>query len=184
MEYRSGASIERPDAGRSLGCRARGDCRRITRQGFAVAAPLDGTVTAVTGLIGFAGLIVPHVLRRVLGSNYPLLIPACWLGGGVFLVFCDSISRSVLTPVEIPVGVTTVLLGGPVFIWLLWSRWKPTVRTSIRKSIMVISGRASKELCSAPPIRFARRSGWHFHLSIVRSGFVTPFASEGPAREL
>jgi iron complex transport system permease protein len=98
------------------------DCRRVTWQGFAVGALLVGTVTAVTGPIGFVGLIVPHLLRRVLGSDYRLLIPVCWLGGGAFLVLCDAISRSVLAPVEIPVGVTTALLGGPFFVWLLWSR--------------------------------------------------------------
>jgi iron complex transport system permease protein len=98
------------------------DCRRVTWQGFAVGAMLVGTVTAVTGPIGFVGLIVPHLLRRILGPDYRLLIPVCWLGGGAFLVVCDAISRSVLAPVEIPVGVTTALLGGPFFVWLLWSR--------------------------------------------------------------
>lgn len=98
------------------------DCRRVTWQGFAVGAVLVGTVAAVTGPIGFVGLIVPHLLRRMLGSDYRLLIPLCWLGGGAFLVVCDAISRSVLAPVEIPVGVTTALLGGPFFVWLLWSR--------------------------------------------------------------
>jgi iron complex transport system permease protein len=94
----------------------------VTWQGFAVGAMLVGSVTAVTGPIGFVGLIVPHLLRRMLGSDYRLLIPVCWLGGGAFLVVCDAISRSILAPVEIPVGVTTALLGGPFFVWLLWSR--------------------------------------------------------------
>lgn len=98
------------------------DCRRLTWQGFVAGTLLVGTTTAVTGPIGFVGLIVPHLLRRVVGPDYRLLLPASIFGGGAFLVLCDTISRSVLAPVEIPVGVTTALLGGPFFVWLLWSR--------------------------------------------------------------
>jgi ABC-type cobalamin transport system permease subunit len=61
-------------------------------------------------------------LRRVVGPDYRVLMPASIFGGGAFLVICDTISRSVLAPMEIPVGVTTALLGGPFFVWLLWSR--------------------------------------------------------------
>lgn len=98
------------------------DFRRVTWQGFAAGALLVGTTTAVTGPIAFVGLLVPHLLRRVVGPDYRVLLPACLLGGGAFLVVCDTISRSVFAPLEIPVGVTTALLGGPFFVWLLWSR--------------------------------------------------------------
>jgi iron complex transport system permease protein len=98
------------------------DCRKVTWQGFVVGTILVGTTTAVTGPIAFVGLIVPHLLRKVVGPDYRLLLPASILGGGAFLVLCDTISRSVLAPVEVPVGVTTALLGGPFFVWLLWSR--------------------------------------------------------------
>ena len=98
------------------------DCRRITWQGFAAGTLLVGTTTAVTGPIAFVGLIVPHLLRRLVGPDYRLLLPASIFGGAAFLVVCDTISRSVLAPIEIPVGVTTALLGGPFFVWLLWSR--------------------------------------------------------------
>ena len=98
------------------------DCRKITWQGFAAGAVLVGTTTAVTGPIAFVGLIVPQLLRRALGPDHRVLLPACLFGGGAFLVVCDTISRTVLAPVEIPVGVTTALLGGPFFVWLLWSR--------------------------------------------------------------
>ena len=81
-----------------------------------------GTTTAITGPIAFVGLIVPHALRRIVGPDHRVLLPACILGGGAFLVVCDTVSRSVLAPIEIPVGVTTALLGGPFFVWLLWSR--------------------------------------------------------------
>lgn len=98
------------------------DCRQVTWRGFVAGTVLVGTTTAVTGPIAFVGLIVPHLLRRVVGPDYRLLLPASIFGGGAFLVVCDTISRSVLAPVEIPVGVTTALLGGPFFVWLLWSR--------------------------------------------------------------
>jgi len=98
------------------------DCRRITMRGFVAGAVLVGTTTAVTGPISFVGLIVPHLLRRLVGPDYRLLMPASILGGGAFLIICDTISRTVLAPVEIPVGVTTALLGGPFLVWLLWSR--------------------------------------------------------------
>ena len=98
------------------------DCRKVTWQGFVAGTVLVGTTTAVTGPIAFVGLIVPHLLRRVVGPDYRLLLPASIFGGGAFLVVCDTISRSVMAPVEVPVGVTTALLGGPFFVWLLWSR--------------------------------------------------------------
>ncbi|MBN8730790.1 MAG: iron ABC transporter permease [Acidobacteria bacterium] len=98
------------------------DCRSVTLRGFIAGTVLVGTTTAVTGPIAFVGLIVPHLLRRIVGPDYRLLLPASIFGGGAFLVVCDTISRSVLAPVEIPVGVATALLGGPFFVWILWSR--------------------------------------------------------------
>lgn len=98
------------------------DFRRISWQGFAAGAILVGTTTAVTGPIAFVGLLVPHLLRRIVGPDYRVLMPASIFGGGAFLVLCDTISRSAFAPLEIPVGVTTALLGGPFFVWLLWSR--------------------------------------------------------------
>ena len=98
------------------------DFRKVTWQGFAAGALLVGSTTAVTGPIAFVGLLVPHLLRKIVGPDYRLLMPASLFGGGAFLVICDTISRSAFAPLEIPVGVTTALLGGPFFVWLLWSR--------------------------------------------------------------
>jgi iron complex transport system permease protein len=98
------------------------EARSVTWKGFAVGALLVGVTTAITGPISFVGLIVPHLLRRLVGPDHRLLMPASIFGGGAFLVLCDLVSRSILAPVEIPVGVTTALLGGPFFVWLLWSR--------------------------------------------------------------
>ena len=98
------------------------DFKRVTWQGFAAGALIVGTTTAVTGPIAFVGLLVPHLLRRIVGPDYRVLMPASLFGGGAFLVICDTIPRSAFAPMEIPVGVTTALLGGPFFVWLLWSR--------------------------------------------------------------
>lgn len=78
-----------------------------------------GAAVAVSGLIGFVGLIVPHALRLVIGSDHRLLIPASALTGAGFLVLCDTLARTVLDGRELPVGAVTALLGGPLFIYLL-----------------------------------------------------------------
>lgn len=98
------------------------DTKRISWQGFLAGTVLVGTTTAVTGPIAFVGLIVPHLVRRIVGPDYRLLLPASILGGGAFVVLCDTVARSVLSPIEVPVGVVTALLGGPFFVWLLWAR--------------------------------------------------------------
>ena len=67
----------------------------------------------------FVGLIVPHALRLKLGADHRVLIPCSFLLGAAFLAVCDTVSRTILSPVEVPVGVITALLGGPFFIWLL-----------------------------------------------------------------
>jgi iron complex transport system permease protein len=103
-------------AGRGL------DTNALSIQGFMAGSVLAGTLTAITGPIAFVGLIVPHLLRQLTGPDHRVLLPAVVFGGGAFLIVCDTVSRSVVAPVEIPVGVTTALLGGPFFVWLLWRR--------------------------------------------------------------
>lgn len=78
-----------------------------------------GAAVAVSGLIGFVGLIVPHTLRLVIGSDHRLLIPATALAGAGFLVLCDTLARTLLDGRELPVGAVTALVGGPLFIYLL-----------------------------------------------------------------
>lgn len=78
-----------------------------------------GAAVAVSGLIGFVGLIVPHALRLVIGSDHRLLIPAAALTGAGFLVLSDTLARTVLDGRELPVGAVTALIGGPLFIYLL-----------------------------------------------------------------
>jgi len=95
--------------------------RRLLLTGYLTASLLTAAVTALTGPIGFVGLIVPHALRLRFGSDHRLLLPCSFLYGAAFLVACDILSRTLLRATEIPVGVITALLGGPLFIALLRS---------------------------------------------------------------
>lgn len=95
------------------------DLKRLRLLVLATASAMVAALVAVTGPIGFVGLIVPHILRRWIGTDHLHLIPACLLGGGAFLALCDLGSRTVMAPAELPVGVLTALLGGPFFLWLL-----------------------------------------------------------------
>ena len=86
-----------------------------------VAASLaTAAAVAVSGLIGFVGLVVPHVARRLIGSSYHLVLPASLLLGGGFLVLADLVARTVLAPAELPIGVVTAFIGAPFFAGLLW----------------------------------------------------------------
>ena len=92
--------------------------------GYLGGALLEAPVTAITGPIGFVGLIVPHALRLWVGADHRVLMPCSFLVGAAFLAACDAVARVVLAPADLPVGVITALLGGPFFIWLLRTRSK------------------------------------------------------------
>lgn len=89
------------------------------RLAFAAASLATGSAISLSGPILFVGLMVPHILRLLLGPDHRLLMPCSVFAGGAFLVACDVLARTVLAPTEIPVGVVTALLGGPFFLWLL-----------------------------------------------------------------
>jgi len=89
---------------------------------FFAASLTTAAVISVSGPIGFVGLIIPHTLRLIIGSDHRLLFPSSFLFGGVFLAVCDTIARTIMSPDEIPVGVITAMLGGPFFIYLLLSK--------------------------------------------------------------
>ena len=95
--------------------------RVITLQYFG-ASLITGSVIAYSGPIGFVGLIVPHILRLILGADHRVLVPTSFFVGGAFLIVCDTVARTVLSPAEIPVGILTSVLGGPFFLWLLIKR--------------------------------------------------------------
>ena len=86
------------------------------------ASLLAATAVSLAGIIGFAGLIVPHIARRLVGAEHRKLYPAAFFTGGLFLVLCDLVSRSVFPAQELPVGVITSLTGGPFFLWLLYRK--------------------------------------------------------------
>jgi len=92
---------------------------RVKHLIFLTTALVTGAVVAVSGLVGFVGMVVPHAMRMVLGADHRLLVPAAALFGGVFLMAADTVARSLLAPTELPVGVITALCGGPFFIYLL-----------------------------------------------------------------
>jgi iron complex transport system permease protein len=80
---------------------------------------MTAAAVSVSGLVGFVGLVVPHVVRLALGPDHRLLLPASTLVGGVFLVLADLVARSLMPPAELPVGIITALVGGPFLIYLL-----------------------------------------------------------------
>jgi len=82
----------------------------------------DAVAVSMSGTIGFVGLMIPHLLRLILGPDHRLLLPASVLFGASFLVAADTIARTVMAPVELPVGVVTALCGAPYFIYLLRRR--------------------------------------------------------------
>ena len=86
---------------------------------YGLASILTATAVSIAGSIGFVGLIVPHLMRLVVGSDHRILIPASTLFGGLFLVLSDTLARTVLAPRQLPVGVITALLGVPLFLLLL-----------------------------------------------------------------
>jgi len=95
------------------------DVERTKRAVFVVASLATGLSVAFVGVIGFVGLVVPHFFRITFGRDYRLLIPLSFFGGGSFLVLCDAVARSIVSPIELPVGVITGIIGGTTFIYVL-----------------------------------------------------------------
>ena len=93
------------------------DVKRTQRQLLVLSALLVGTAVAVSGIIGFVGLVVPHVMRFCLGSDHRWLLPGAALAGAILLLLADTLARTVVIPAEMPVGLLTSLLGGPWFLW-------------------------------------------------------------------
>lgn len=89
---------------------------------YILASVLVGIIVSVSGIIGFVGLLIPHFVRILFGSDNRIVVPASFLVGAIFLVFTDTIARTVILPSELPVGVVTAMIGAPVFIYLLKKR--------------------------------------------------------------
>ena len=104
-----------PDGAASRGV----DVARVQRSAFLSGSLVTGAAVSVAGPIGFVGIIIPHLVRLMVGADHRVVLPASALFGAAFLVACDVLARTVLSPIELPVGVITALIGGPFFLWLL-----------------------------------------------------------------
>jgi iron complex transport system permease protein len=103
------------------------DVERSRRIIFLATSIMIGAAVSVSGMIGFVGLIMPHILRLALGADHRLLLPTSLIGGAIFLVLADLLARTIIAPAEIPVGVITALCGGPFFIYLLRREGKKAI---------------------------------------------------------
>lgn len=95
---------------------------RLQRKLLVIIAVTTAVAVSLTGVIGFIGLVVPHLLRLVIGADHRRLVPATALGGAVLLLLADTLARTLAAPAEIPVGILTAVVGAPVFLWLLNKR--------------------------------------------------------------
>jgi iron complex transport system permease protein len=111
------------DESRSLGL----PVRRVRLIVIAASSLGTAAIVSVVGLIGFVGIIVPHIVRLLVGTSYRRILPISVLFGAAFLVFADTIARTVMAPSELPLGVVTALVGAPVFVLILGLR-RPAVR--------------------------------------------------------
>lgn len=100
------------------------DTERAKRSLFILASLLTGCAVSVGGIIGFVGLVVPHLVRMFIGSDHRVLLAGSFLSGAGFLIFCDTLARIIAAPSELPVGVITGILGGSFFIYALARRGK------------------------------------------------------------
>src|SRR5207245_2392615 len=98
------------------------DVRRLMRFGYISASVLAAATVALTGPIGFIGLVVPHMVRTRVRADDRVLMPCAFFVGGVLLAGCDALGRVLLAPAEIPAGAITACIGGPYLIWLVRRR--------------------------------------------------------------
>ncbi|MCG7852697.1 MAG: iron chelate uptake ABC transporter family permease subunit [Methanosarcinaceae archaeon] len=98
------------------------DIEHVKRYVLVFSALITAAAVSVSGIIGFVGLIIPHIMRILVGPDHRILFPASTLMGAIFLVLCDTFSRTIMAPSELPVGVVTAMFGAPFFIYLLRKR--------------------------------------------------------------
>jgi ABC-type Fe3+-siderophore transport system permease subunit len=120
--YLAGRSLDLLTLGEEPAQYLGADVERVKRWVYVAASLLTAAAVAVSGIIGFVGLVVPHAIRLLWGHVHRGLLPAAFLLGGTLLVCADAVARTVFAPIELPVGVVTALLGVPVFV-LLVRRW-------------------------------------------------------------
>jgi len=108
------------DSAQNLGV----EVERIKIYILIICAFMTAMAVSVSGIIGFVGLIIPHIMRLIVGPDHRILLPSAALVGGIFMIFSDTIARTIISPVEVPVGIITALFGGPFFIYLLRKKKK------------------------------------------------------------
>lgn len=95
------------------------DVSRLKSVTYVLVSIMIGTIVSVSGIIGFVGLLIPHICRMMFGNDNRIVFPASFFIGAAYLTFTDTIARTIAAPVELPVGAITALIGAPVFIYLL-----------------------------------------------------------------
>ena len=95
------------------------EVERLKKIMFLLASFITGCCVSVTGIIGFVGLVIPHLMRLLVGGDHRILLVTSYLSGAIFLILCDTLARVVMAPLELPVGVITGLIGGSLFIYAL-----------------------------------------------------------------
>ena len=95
------------------------DVEKVKRILLAAATLITAAAVSFVGTIGFVGIIMPHIVRLIWGPDYRFLLPLSLLSGAVFLILADLVARTVLAPMEIPVGVITAICGAPFFLYIL-----------------------------------------------------------------
>ncbi len=98
------------------------DVENVRRMVLVLSSLVTATAVAACGIIGFVGLIIPHIMRLLVGPDHRVLLPASFLGGAIFLVWADTLARTIIAPSELPVGIITAIVGVPFFLILLRSR--------------------------------------------------------------
>jgi iron complex transport system permease protein len=96
----------------------------LVRNGtYIIASLMIGSIVSVSGIVGFVGLLVPHVCRMIFGVDNRIVVPASFFVGAAYLTLADTVARTIISPAELPVGAVTAILGAPVFIYLLRKRF-------------------------------------------------------------
>jgi iron complex transport system permease protein len=98
------------------------DVVRVERIALFSASLATGAAVSLAGPVAFVGIIVPHLVRLIVGADHRLVMPGSALAGAALLIACDLVARTIMAPLELPVGIVTAIVGGPVFLWLLFRR--------------------------------------------------------------
>lgn len=117
--WSKGLSLNLITLGEETAMQLGAETRSLQRQIFIASSLMIGAMVSVSGMIGFVGLMIPHVMRLIVGSDHRLLLPASFLAGGIFLSWADTLARTLLAPAELPVGIVTAFFGAPFFLLLL-----------------------------------------------------------------